>query len=148
MAKATVGGLDVGTSRRRADLEDLPDFCSRPGCRREFRRVVSPGRRQDYCSDTCRRLAEKELRQAKSRLAHFEELVKKFRSDVASFGKAADGDNRDGQPVTEQLRTAESALRRVEWALVFADASEPAVEELRRLYEPVAPLILAEEIAS
>jgi hypothetical protein len=148
MAKTTVGGLDASTSRHQADLQDLPDFCSRPACRREFRRVVSPGRRQAYCSETCRRNAEKELRQAKSRLAHFEELVKMLRSDVAGFGRAADDDDQSSQPLTDQLHAAESALRRVGGVLVFADASQPAVQELRRLYEAIAPLILAEEIAS
>lgn len=148
MAKTTVGGFDTDVPRRQADLDDLPDFCSRPACRREFRRVVSPGRRQAYCSDTCRRNAEKELRQARSRLAHFEELVRTLRNDVAGFGKAASGDDVSRQPAGDQLRTAENAVRRAGGALIFADASEPAVQELRRLYEAVVPLILAEEIAS
>jgi hypothetical protein len=148
MAKPSAGGLTATTSGLQADLDDLPDFCSRPACRREFRRAVSPGRRQAYCSDTCRRNAEKELRQARSRLAHFEELVKMLRSDVASFGRAAESDDQASQPLADQLHAAESALRRVEGVLVFADASQPAVEELRRLYKAVAPLVLANEIAS
>jgi hypothetical protein len=74
MAKMIAGGLGAGFSARHRDLEELPDFCSRPACRRPFGRVVSPGRRQAYCSETCRRNAEKELRQARSRLAHFEAL--------------------------------------------------------------------------
>ena len=53
-----------------------------------------------------------------------------------------------GQRQGNDLHAAENALRRVEGVLVFADASQPAVQELRRLYEAVAPLILAEEIAS
>jgi hypothetical protein len=110
--------------------------------------VVSPGRRQAYCSETCRRNAEKELRQAKSRLAHFEELVKMLRSDVAGFGRDAGSEDQNSEPLTNQLHAAEAALRRAEGVFVFADASQPAVEELRRLYEAVSPLILTDEIAS
>lgn len=148
MAKRTVGGISAVTSTRQADLEDQPDFCSRPACRREFRRVLSPGRRQAYCSDTCRRNAEKELRQTKSRLAHFEDVVRMLRTDVATFGKAASRDDQSSQPVAGQLRAAESALRRVEGVLVYADPSDPAIRELRRLFEAMAPLILADEVAS
>jgi hypothetical protein len=71
-----------------------------------------------------------------------------LRADVATFGKASDSDE-DGIPAgADQLHVAEAALRRVEGALLFADASQPAVQELRRLYEALAPLLLGQEIAS
>jgi hypothetical protein len=148
MARAAARGRSDGDSRRPSNVEDLPDFCSRPSCRREFRRLVGPGRRQAYCSETCRRNAEKELRQAKSRLAHFEELVKMLRSDVAAFERTAAEQGAGDGPLADLLQGAESALRRAEGALIFADGSQPSVQELRRLYEAVAPLILAQEIAS
>src|ERR1044071_3281845 len=69
------------------EVEDLTDYCSRPSCRKEFRRTVGPGRRQAYCSEICRRTAEKELRRARARLAHYEELVQKLRIDVAAYGR-------------------------------------------------------------
>lgn len=74
-------------SRIALDDAGLVDYCSRPSCRREFRANPGPGRPQAYCSELCRRAAEKELRQARSRLAHFENLVEKLRIDVAAFGK-------------------------------------------------------------
>lgn len=138
-----------GGSKRSLDLEDLPDLCSRPKCRREFRRLVGPGRRQEYCSETCRRTAEKELRQARSRLSHFEQLVHILRSDVAAFGKPGSERTVDSAPVVvDDLRAAEAAVRRAEGVLVFADPSQPAVQELRRLYDAVAGIVLAQEIAS
>jgi hypothetical protein len=149
MPRSTSGERADAGSRGSVDLEDLPDLCSRPKCRREFRRLVGPGRRQAYCSETCRRNAEKELRQAKSRLAHFEQLVKNLRSDVATFGKLGSEHDVNETPLAvDQLRVAEGAVRRVEGVLVFADPSQPAVQELRRLYEAVASVILAQEMAS
>jgi hypothetical protein len=149
VARSSSESPDDAGSGRSTDLEDLPDLCSRPKCRREFRRLVGPGRRQEYCSETCRRNAEKELRQAKSRLAHFEQLVKVLRSDVATFGKPETVTGQDGGAVAaDELRVAEAAVQRAAGVLVFADPSESAVHELRRLYEAVGPIILAQEIAS
>jgi len=150
MVRATDGAGAVGGSRRSREVEpeEVPDFCSRPTCRREFRRTVGPGRRQAYCSETCRRNAERELRQARSRLAHFEDLVRMLRADVNAFGRTNAEHGVGATQVSDQLQTAEAALRRTEGALVFADASDPAVQELRRLYEAMAPLILAQEVAS
>ena len=79
----------AGAARRRseASTQELPDYCARPMCRSPFTRVVGPGRPQAFCSEVCRRAAEKELRQAKSLLAHFEDLTAQFRVDIAAFGR-------------------------------------------------------------
>lgn len=123
----------------------LIDYCSRPSCRTEFRRTPGPGRRQAYCSEICRRAAERELRQLRSRLAHFENLVDKLRIDVAAFGRpeddGADGGNAGGR--LDSRRAAEDAVRRAAGALEFANPDEPAVRELRRLYQAVASVILS-----
>src|SRR5215831_7103636 len=61
-------------SKRELHTEDLIDYCSRPNCRKEFRWAAGPGRRQAYCSEMCRRAAEKELRQTRASLARFEAI--------------------------------------------------------------------------
>jgi hypothetical protein len=128
------------------DEPGLIDYCSRPTCRREFRRGPGPGRRQAYCSEICRRTAEREYRQLRARLAHFEDVVEKLRIDVAAFGKleVADdhGEEKGAIRRPDTRRTAEDAVRRAAGALEFADPDEPAVRELRKLYEAVAPIIL------
>jgi hypothetical protein len=126
------------------DESGLIDYCSRPNCRTEFRRASGPGRRQAYCSEVCRRTAERELRQARSRLAHFESIVEKLRIDVAAFGRP-EGDGPEGEGDSGRLdvrRGAEDAVRRAAGALEFANPDEPAVRELRRLYQAVASIIL------
>jgi hypothetical protein len=126
------------------DESGLIDYCSRPSCREEFRRTPGPGRRQAYCSEICRRTAERELRQARSRLTHFENLVEKLRIDVAAFGRPeSDGTEGENDAVRlDSRRAAEDAVRRTAGALEFANPDEPAVRELRRLYEAVASIIL------
>lgn len=134
----------VHTGSTARDAAALTDYCSRPSCRAEFRRSPGPGRRQAYCSEVCRRKAQHELRQARSRLAHFEILVERLRVDVAAFGRPESDDAEDGEHAVslDSRRTAEDAVRRAAGALEFANHDELAVRELRRLYEAVAPIIL------
>jgi len=136
-------------SNRAPEAEGLIDYCSRPACRKEFRRTAGPGRRQEYCSEICRRTAEKELRQARSRLAHFEEVVEKLRIDVAAFGKPDLEEAGDDKmpPAPDGRRNAENAVRRAGGVLALADPNDPAVRELRTLFEAVAPVILSERMA-
>lgn len=142
----SAGGASSAGSRRRAarapELQELPDFCSRPRCHREFRQSVGRGRRQEYCSEVCRRTAEKEIRQLRSQLQHFERLVDELRINVAAFGRSAQS---DVEPVSGQSldarRAAEDALVRAAGVLAFVEQSpEPLAGELRALYAAVAPM--------
>jgi len=142
-------GMSVARMSNRSvapiDESGLIDYCSRPSCRTEFRRAPGPGRRQAYCSEICRRTAERELRQARSKLTHFENLVEKLRIDVAAFGRL-EGDGADGESGgvrVDSRRAAEDAVRRAAGALELANPDEPAVRELRRLYQAVASIILS-----
>lgn len=123
--------------------DELADFCARPACRREFRRTLGPGRRQAYCSEICRRSAEREFRQVAQRLKHFEGVVGQLRVDLAAFGRPGGSD--DSAP-EESARpdaraNAAKAVARVGGILTFiGDSSEPLAKELRVLYEAVAPL--------
>ena len=145
MEAATPRTRASNRSRLQLDTEILTDYCWRPSCRKQFLRTSGPGRRKEYCSEICRRAAEKELRQARSRLAHFEALVQKLRIDVAAYGRP-DADEVDDEELPLSLdahQTAEDAVRRAAGALVFADPADPAVRELKTLYDAVAPIVLS-----
>ena len=150
MTAAPRGDRTRSSAKQTLVVEDLVDYCSRPRCREEFRRTVAPGRRQEYCSDVCRRTAEKEFRQAKSRLAHFEQLVATFQLDVAAFGRP---DDREGGDEDRPLRahdsqqTAERALHRAGGVLAVADQDDKLVQELRALYVAVSSVILSDRMA-
>lgn len=133
-----------GSSRARVpaaaeETLDLPALCALPSCRTEYRRIVGPGRPQLYCSDVCRRRAEKEARQLRSRLSHFESLVAQARIDLAAYGRA---DGSIDLPDHSSLEEAKLALARASGALRFLpNRDDAAADELRRLYEAVAPVI-------
>jgi hypothetical protein len=123
--------------------DDLVDYCSRPACRREFRRTSGPGRRQAYCSEVCRRAVDREYRKTTQRLAHFEGVVEQLRADVAAFGRSIDTDAEPpGTVSAEGRRLAEDAVVRAGGVVAFLrNSDDPIATELRTLYEAVAPVL-------
>jgi len=136
-----------GAERTRpTESQELPDYCARPACRRAFTRVVGPGRPQAFCSEVCRRSAERELRQAKSRLAHFEALVDQMRADVAAFSRTGTTDDADPDAAAspDARRSAQDAVHRVAGVLAFLERSDdPIARELSALHAAVTPVVLA-----
>jgi len=120
--------------------EALVDYCARPRCRAEFRRSPGPGRRQAYCSETCRRAAERELRHTRTRLAHFEGVVARLRVDVAAHGRATD-EEESAVPLEHGVQRALAAVARAEGALLFAPAEQPLTLVLRSLVGAVSPVL-------
>ena len=118
----------AGAARRRseASTQELPDYCARPMCRSPFTRVVGPGRPQAFCSEVCRRAAEK------------------LRIDIAAFGRGGlspAADTAATEPATWQAAAA--AVHRVSGVLAFVgDNDEPLAEELRALHAAVSPVIV------
>lgn len=131
------------------DVElDLVTYCARPMCRAEFRQNVGRGRRRDYCSETCRRLADRDYKRAKAMVAHFEELAARYRHDVAAFGRAGDELNEPGHrsPLDTDRAQARAALARAGAVLEFAaDQDDRLLTELRVLHDAVAPVVLAQQ---
>lgn len=122
------------------EANDLFDYCARPSCGTGFLRSPGPGRRQDYCTEACRRAAEKELRDIRRRLAHVEHVLDKLRRQAAAYGRSAD-DADVLEPPDVLARRAMDALLRAEGALRYAPVADPVTEDLRALAEGVAPLL-------
>ncbi len=126
------------------DLEfELTGYCGRPSCRRAFPQTSGRGRRREFCSDTCRRGADKEYKRAKAMVAHFEELLQRSRYDVASFGRSGDEDTvRVPDDAIRIAANAFAAVQRAQGILHFASGGdERLLNELRSLVSAVAPLV-------
>ena len=135
----------VSTGGAEVEL-DLVSYCARPMCRAEFRQNVGRGRRRDYCSETCRRIADRDYKRAKAMVAHFEELATRYRHDVAAFGRAGDELDEPGDhtPVETDRAQARAALARAGAVLEFAANQEDRIlTELRVLHDAVLPVVLA-----
>lgn len=125
------------------DEFDFADYCARPMCRKEFRQSAGRGRRRDYCSETCRRLADRDYKRAKALVEHFDGLARRSRHDVLAFGRAADDLGAESSISDDvALERASSALARVRAVLQFAGGSdERLVSELEALCDAVGPAI-------
>ena len=124
------------------DQFDLPDLCARPQCRKEFRQSVGRGRKRDYCSETCRRLADRDYKRAKATVEHFEKLARRSRHDVLAFGRSAD--ELDEEAVSDEtvIAQAVAALGRVDAVLRFVGDADPRlVEELEALRDGVRGVV-------
>lgn len=132
---------EVGTSPVLDDNLDLTSYCARPACRQEFRQSAGRGRRRDYCSDLCRRQADRDYKRAKAMLAHFEELASRSRLDVAAFGRGNEEHPpaTHGEPPELQRRALERAIARAGGVLEFAseDRDPQLLKELRALHGAV-----------
>jgi len=124
------------------DQFELADLCARPQCRKEFRQSVGRGRKKDYCSETCRRLADRDYKRAKATVEHFEKLARRSRHDVLAFGRSADEFD-DGE-VSEEVAIAQAAaaLERAAAVLRFVGDADPRlVGELEALCAGVSALV-------
>lgn len=121
---------------------EFADYCARPMCRKEFRQSAGRGRRRDYCSETCRRLADRDYKRAKALVEHFERLARRSRHDVLAFGRAADESESSVVSDDVALERATAAVERARAILRFAsDADERLVAELESLCEAVTPAL-------
>lgn len=131
------------------DQFDLPDLCARPQCRKEFRQQVGRGRKKDYCSETCRRLADRDYKRARATVEHFEKLARRSRHDVLAFGRSADEQDDGGVSEEVALVQAGDALDRADAVLRFVGDADPRlVEELRALRNGVSALVASAQASA
>lgn len=127
-----------------ADFE-IVEYCNRLSCRKPIVQPAGRGRRREFCSDTCRRGADREYKRAKALAEHFEQYLRKTRHEVAAYGRKAESSSGFRTPEEEaQIQTtALAAISRAEAVVEFAagDPDERFLGELRRLVEAVNPAI-------
>lgn len=123
---------------------ELHDRCARPRCRNEFKRSAGRGRRQQYCTEMCRGIAEKEYKQAKATVTQYERMLRDARYDLAAFGRAADDvivpSTPEEQDAARDMALGE--LQQARGAVQFARPDDEGVlDVLRRLVTAVGPVL-------
>ena len=127
-----------------ADGFDLVEYCGRLTCRKPIVQTAGRGRRREFCSETCRRGADREYKRAKAMVEHFETNLSKTRYEVAAYGRKAEVDSGFRTPADDAaiLETARVALGRADAILEYVPGGdERFLDELRRLAEAVRPLV-------
>jgi hypothetical protein len=135
-----VDGSDVPTD---ADFE-VVEFCGRLSCHKPIVQPAGRGRRKEYCSETCRRAADRDYKRAKALVEDSERNLRKFRHEVAAYGRKAEAVEGFRTPEDDALiqRSALAALSRAQAVIEFSvDRNDRYLEELRQLVEAVTPLV-------
>lgn len=137
---------DLGAvSHAGADDFEIAEYCARLTCHKTIVQPSGRGRRREFCSETCRRSADRDYKRAKALVEHFERYLRKTRHEVAAYGRRADAEDGMGTPEDDArcLREAEVAVERARTIVEFSKEPDPYLDELRCLVEAVRPLVRA-----
>lgn len=120
----------------------IASYCGRLSCRKPIVQDIGPGRRKEFCSDTCRRGADRDYKRAKAHVDFFDEQLRRTQHEVATYGRRAD----EGMLTPEdalRIRTeALVALTRATTVAEFAgDQPERVRAELEALIAAVKPIL-------
>ena len=115
--------------------------CGRLSCKEPVIQELGRGRRKEYCSDTCRRAADREYKRAKGHVEFYADYLRRSQHEVAAYGRKAEA----GVVTPEQLAALESDARvAFAKAMTWVEAGvtpDRAVVELEALVHAFAPLL-------
>ncbi len=128
---------------------EMPDevalYCGRLSCKKVIVQTVGRGRRKEFCSDTCRRAADRDYKRAKAHVALFEEQLRNTQHEVAAYGRKPE----EGTLTPEELMAihaeARVALERSATVLELGAPHERVASELAALVQATRPLLEAHQ---
>lgn len=120
----------------------IVEYCGRLSCRNPIVQPAGRGRRKEFCSETCRRGADREYKRAKAQVETFERNLRNFRHEVAAYGRKAEEGMRTPEEEERIFREATAAFTRAATIVEFSDSVEDRyLIELRSLVDAVRPLL-------
>ncbi|WP_345521437.1 hypothetical protein [Nocardioides conyzicola] len=121
---------------------EIAEYCARLSCKKLIVQTPGRGRRREYCSETCRRGADREYKRAKNLVEHFERVLRKTRYEVAAYGRNGEDEMLETvDAAAHRQATARSAVSRAQGVLQYTSEVEDRFrDELRMLVEAVEPL--------
>ena len=117
--------------------------CGRLSCKKPVVQELGPGRRKEYCSDTCRRGADREYKRARAHVDTFEEYLRRSQHEVASYGRKAEAEALSPEQLVSFETTARVAFARAETLVEIGVPTDLAVVELAALVQALRPLMTA-----
>ncbi len=128
-------------SNQQLPLDQIAVPCGRLSCRQPVMQEVGPGRRKEFCSDTCRRGADREYKRAKTHVSTYSEVLRRAQHEVATYGRKADVGELTPDDVADLENKARIAFTRASTLVEVGVPQESAADELRMLVEALAPLL-------
>ncbi len=123
-------------------LGQIASYCGRLSCRKPIVQEIGPGRRKEFCSETCRRGADRDYKRAKAHVEFFEEQLRRTQHEVATYGRRADEGVLTADEVVRLQSEARVALVRASTvAELGGDQPERIRAELDALVAAVRPIL-------
>lgn len=117
--------------------------CGRLSCKKPVVQELGPGRRKEYCSDTCRRGADREYKRAKGHVDTFEEHLRRSQHEVAAYGRKAEADALTPEQLVGLETAARVAFTRAATLVEVGVPANLAEAELTALVQALRPLMTA-----
>lgn len=118
-------------------------YCGFQQCGQVIVQPAGRGRRKEYCSDTCRRDADRDYKRTKAHIELLEDQLRRARHQLASYGRKTETGELPPEEISRKWTEARVTLARATVVLECATSSERAQEELQALVAAFAPLIQA-----
>lgn len=116
-------------------------YCGWLACGKLIAQTPGRGRRKEFCSDICRRAADRDYKRVKVRVEVFEEQLRRSQHHVAAYGRKAE----EGSLTPEGWAAIEGAARiafaRAEAVVELGAAPERIAHELEALVGALKPLL-------
>jgi len=133
-----MSGIDqIGTEQE----DEIALYCGRQSCGKVIVQAIGRGRRKEFCSETCRRAADREYKRARSHAELFDEQLRRARYQVASYGRKADPGVLTPEESRQAHENARVALVRASTVLELGAGPERVLEELAALVAATRPLL-------
>lgn len=116
--------------------------CGRLSCKKPVVQELGPGRRKEYCSETCRRGADREYKRAKAHVDTFEEYLRRSRHEVAAYGRKAEAETLSPEQLVSLETAARVAFARAETLVEIGVPTDLAVDEFAALVQALRPLMV------
>lgn len=115
--------------------------CGRLSCKEPVIQELGRGRRKEYCSDTCRRAADRDYKRAKGHVEFYADYLQRSQHEVAAYGRKAEAGALTPEKLATLETTARVAFARAEALAEIGVAPERAAAELSALVAAVRPLL-------
>lgn len=123
------------------DVDEVALYCGRLSCRKVIVQTVGRGRRKEFCSETCRRAADRDYKRARAHAVLFAEQLRHTRHEVAAYGRRAEEGTLTPEESMAIHADARVALERAATVLDLGAPPDRVMSELAALVEAVRPLV-------
>jgi hypothetical protein len=120
---------------------EIASYCGRLTCNKAFIQTAGRGRPKEFCSETCRRAADRDYKRARSRAGLLDEQLRRTQHEVAAYGrKPEDGQLTPAERVRAEIR-AQTALTSATTVIELGASPERVLTELEALITAVRPVL-------